>query len=118
MLPHSFEEDEARFFIAWKRGVHAVREEYYGPKTIATAQCKQDLAPDLYAFEQEFCVLSTYEKRFVGAFLSFYDKDFAVKIMKKAKINPAVSYLVAEIQSVYWKEIICDLIRHYRGWVK
>ncbi|MGF6513081.1 hypothetical protein ABH912_000547 [Pseudomonas sp. BT76 TE3572] len=111
-----FESTSAAFLYAWKQGVALAGPTYFGDCTknsVENAKCRWDLRPDLLMINHSFHVLSTNERIFLAAMVSFYDTYEGSALFKHvgflgfANLGPLDQAR---------RDVIASLIMHFHSW--
>ncbi|MDX2479521.1 MAG: hypothetical protein QNK24_04195 [Desulfuromusa sp.] len=108
-------EKEARFFVAWKRGVELVGGHLFGPKTTATAKIKDDLRPQHKLVEAELAKESCGEEQFLTSMVSFYSPSWGEELVEMIDCHKSFCGLTYNLDHERI-EILCDLLRNFQGW--
>ena len=106
----------AAFLYAWKQGVALAGPTYFGDCTknsVQHAKCRCDLRPDLLVINHSFQVLSTNERIFLAAMVSFYDP-----VEGNALLNQVGFLGLANLGPLDQerRDVIASLVMHYHGW--
>lgn len=104
------------FFQAWKRGVELIGPELFGKGTqegLDQAVCKWDLRPNLLEINQAIEPMSSGQKKFLAAMVSFYNAREGGALFKRAGINGLADLAVLDLEG---RQVIADLIMNYDGW--
>lgn len=106
----------AAFLYAWKQGVALAGPTYFGDCTknsVQHAKCRCDLRPNLLVINHTFQVLSTNERIFLAAMVSFYDL-----VEGNALLNQVGFLGLANLGPLDQerRDVIASLVMHYHGW--
>lgn len=104
------------FFHAWKRGVELVGPTLFGDGTQAgldRAVDKWDLRPNVEAIRDVIGVMSSGEKVFLAALVSFYNAEDGGALLKRVGVNGLADLSGLDLER---RQVIAALILHYTGW--
>jgi hypothetical protein len=104
------------FFHAWKRGVALVGPALFGKGTQACldqAVDKWDLCPNVAAIRKSIGVMSSGEKVFLAAMVSFYNAKDGGALLKRVGVHGLADLGGLDLQR---RKIIAELILNYNGW--
>ncbi|MBF3412646.1 hypothetical protein ACGY7B_04730 [Burkholderia pseudomallei] len=104
------------FFDAWKHGVELAGVRFFGKGTreaFDLALIKWDLCPNVGLIKQAIGPMSSGEKVFLAAMVSFYDARDGGALLRRVGVHGLsdLSGLDAER-----REVIASLLLHYAGW--
>ncbi|MFW0887943.1 UNVERIFIED_CONTAM: hypothetical protein MKS84_14735 [Pseudomonas sp. JL1] len=115
-LPADASNTAAAFFFAWKQGVALAGYNYFGDGSKAgfnKANCRWDLRPILRMIDKNFEVLSTHERIFLAALVSFHDTGKGADLLKQSGVKGLADLGLLEPEQ---RDVIASLIMHYHGW--
>ncbi|TPG90335.1 hypothetical protein EAH72_29480 [Pseudomonas caspiana] len=115
-VPASFEGTAAAFLYAWKQGVALAGPTYFGDGTqisLNNATCRWDLRPNLLMINNAINVLSTNERVFLAALVSFYDTDEGGVLLKQVGVRGLADLGVLDPER---RDVIASLVMHHHGW--
>lgn len=104
------------FFRAWKRGVELAGHDLFGNGTrecLELAADKWDLRPNVTLIRETISAMSSGEKVFLAAMVSFYNADDGGVLLKRVGVNGLADFGGLDLQR---REVIADLLLHYSGW--
>lgn len=104
------------FFHAWKRGVELVGPRLFGDGTqvcLDLAVDKWDLRPNVEAISDAIGVMSSGEKVFLAAMVSFYNADDGGTLLKRVGVNGLADLGGLDLER---RKVIAALILNYTGW--
>jgi hypothetical protein len=106
----------ALFFNAWKQAVQLAGPHLFGDGTataLTTASSKWDLCPDVPLITTAIGVMSSGERVFLAALVSFYNAHDGGKLLKRVGVEG-----LADLGSLDLKrrQLIAALILSYEGW--
>ncbi|MAY01985.1 MAG: hypothetical protein CMQ38_03270 [Gammaproteobacteria bacterium] len=104
------------FFHAWKQGVELVGPSLFGKGTQACldqAVDKWDLCPNVEAISNAIGVMSSGEKVFLAAMVSFYNSKDGGALLKRVGVHGLADLGGLDLQR---RKIIAELILNYNGW--
>jgi len=109
--------DAPRAFLeAWKRGVHIAGPEWFGDGTregVQRATTKWDLRPNLLMLNDALGVLSSGQRMFLSAMVSFYNAREGGAMLKRCGFEGLSDLGGLDLER---RKIIADLTLHYSGW--
>ena len=111
-----FAEAPHAFFDAWKRGVELVGPELFGKGTrecLEQAICKWDLCPNVEAIIDAIGVMSSGEKVFLAAMVSFYNAEEGGALLRRVGVYGLADLGGLDLER---RKIIAALILNYHGW--
>lgn len=104
------------FFEAWKRGAEIAGAEWFGDGTrkgLQHATSKWDLRPNLQRLIRSFGVLSSGQRMFLAAMVSFYNAHDGAKLLKRCGFEGLSDLNGLDLGR---RKVIADLVIHYNGW--
>ena len=106
----------ALFFDAWKQAVHLAGPHLFGGGTataIATASNIWDLCPNVPLITTAIGVMSSGERVFLVALVSFYNAHDGGKLLKRIGIEGLADLGPLDLKR---RRLIAALILSYEGW--
>lgn len=118
LAQHLSRENKAshNFFQAWKRGVELASVELFGQGTreaFDLAQCKWELCPNLLLITDAIGPMSSGERVFLAAMVSFYDAREGGVLLRRVGVEGLSDLGRLDRQR---REVLAELILHYSGW--
>ncbi|MCE0872559.1 hypothetical protein [Pseudomonas monteilii] len=104
------------FFEAWTRGVEIAGPEWFGDGTrecLSRARDKWDLKPAVQRIEKSLGVLSSGERMFLAAMVSFYNERKGGALLKRCGFHGLADFSGLDLQR---RKVIADLVLYYSGW--
>ena len=104
------------FFDAWRRGVELVGPELFGTGTregLKQAICKWDLRPNMDAIIDAIGVMSSGEKVFLAAMVSFYNAEEGGALLRRVGVYGLADLGGLDLER---RKIIAALMLNYSGW--
>ncbi len=104
------------FFRAWKRGVELAGHELFGNGTrecLELAADKWDLRPNVAFIRKTIGAMSSGEKVFLAAMVSFYNANDGGALLKRVGVNGLADLGGLDLER---RRIIATLILNYTGW--
>jgi len=104
------------FFQAWKRGVQLLNPALFGKGTkdhVDQAEDKWDLCPNLEVIDQAIGVMSSGERVFLAALVSFYNAEIGGALLKRVGVHGLSDLGGLDLER---RQVIADLILNYTGW--
>ncbi|MHA7212246.1 hypothetical protein ACX83E_00120 [Burkholderia pseudomallei] len=104
------------FFEAWKHGVELAGVELFGRGTrevFDLAQTKWELCPNLLLITDAIGLMSSGERVFLAALVSFYDAREGGVLLRRVGVEGLSDLGRLDRQR---REILAELILHYGGW--
>ncbi|EOX6785715.1 hypothetical protein ACPU7Y_000532 [Pseudomonas aeruginosa] len=104
------------FFEAWKRGVEIAGPEWFGDGTregLNQAESKWDLRPNMLRLNDALGVLSSGERMFLSAMVSFYNAREGGAMLKRCNFHGLSDFDGLDLQR---RKVIADLLLNYCGW--
>ncbi|CAK1327626.1 Uncharacterised protein [Burkholderia pseudomallei] len=104
------------FFQAWKRGVELAGVELFGRGTrevFDLAQTKWELCPNLLLITDAIGPMSSGERVFLAALVSFYDAREGGVLLRRVGVEGLADLGRLDRQR---REVLAELILHYSGW--
>lgn len=111
-----FAEAPQAFFHAWKRGAEIAGAEWFGDGTregLQQASSKWDLRPNLQRLRRSFGVLSSGQRMFLAAMVSFYNAHDGAALLKRCGFEGLSDLDGLDLDR---RKVIADLLLHYNGW--
>ena len=107
---------ETAFFEAWKRGVELAGVQWFGDgsrEALQRATEKWDLCPKVTYINKTINVLSSGERLFLAALVSFYNSHDGGKLLKRCGFEGLSNFSGLDSGRT---QVIADLLVNYRGW--
>ena len=104
------------FFEVWKRGVEIAGPQWFGDGTregLNQAKSKWDLRPDMLRANDALGVLSSGERMFLSAMVSFYNAREGGAMLKRCHFNGLSDFDGLDLPR---RQVIADLLLNYSGW--
>ena len=104
------------FFEAWKRGVEIAGPEWFGDGTregLNQANTKWDLRPDMLRLNDALGVLSSGERMFLSAMVSFYNAREGAAMLRRCGFEGLSDLGGLDLER---RQVISDLMLNYTGW--
>lgn len=104
------------FFRAWKRGVELAGPALFGKGTrenFERALSKWDLCPNMDAIIDAIGVMSSGEKVFLAAMVSFYNAEEGGALLRRVGVYGFADLGGLDLER---RRIIADLMMNYTGW--
>ncbi len=104
------------FFQAWKRGVEIAGPQWFGDGTHSGLQCaasKWDLRPNLIVINDALGVLSSGQRMFLAAMVSFYNARDGAAMLRRCGFEGLSDLGGLDSKR---RQVIADLVLHYNGW--
>jgi hypothetical protein len=104
------------FFQAWKRGVLIAGTEWFGVGTcdgFQRAIAKWDLCPRLDRISNAFGVLSSGQRMFLAAMVSFYNAHDGGELLQRCGFEGLSDLGGLDLER---RRVIADLVLNYSGW--
>ncbi|TNE77090.1 MAG: hypothetical protein EP339_06615 [Gammaproteobacteria bacterium] len=111
-----FEQAPNAFLNAWRQGVALAGIELFGDGTQDTweqATDKWDLRPNLLLINDTIDVMSSGQKRFLAALVSFYNSQEGGALFRRVGIEGLADLSGLDLTR---REVIAALILNYCGW--
>jgi hypothetical protein len=105
-----------RFFEAWKRGAQIAGHEWFGDGTregLQRATTKWDLRPNMLMLNDALGVLSSGQRMFLSAMVSFYNAREGGAMLKRCGFEGLSDFGGLDLER---RQVIADLTLHYNGW--
>lgn len=115
-LPADAGNTAADFFFAWKQGVALAGYVYFGDGSKAgfnKACCRWDLRPIMRMIDKNFEVLSTQERVFLAALVSFHDTGKGGELLRQSGVKGLADLGLLEAEQ---RDVVASLVMHYHGW--
>ncbi|EKF73317.1 hypothetical protein A11A3_14170 [Alcanivorax hongdengensis A-11-3] len=113
---HHFSQAPEAFFRAWKRGVQLLSPTLFGLGTKAhvdQAEDKWELCPNLEVIDQAIGVMSSGERVFLAAMVSFYNANIGGVLLKRVGVHGLSDLGGLDLEH---RQVIADLVLNYTGW--
>ncbi|WP_238897531.1 hypothetical protein [Achromobacter xylosoxidans] len=104
------------FFLAWKRGVVIAGPQWFGNGTregLNQARDKWDLCPDVPRIGKALGVLSSGERMFLAAMVSFYNSRKGGTMLRRCGFEGLSDLSGLDLER---RQVIANLLLHYNGW--
>ena len=104
------------FFHAWKRGVSLAGPHLFGNGTHADpehAASVWDLRPKVELIDHAIDVMSSGQKVFIAALVSFYNADDGGRLLERIGVHGLADFGGLDLQR---RAVIAALIMNYSGW--
>ncbi|CCJ47886.1 conserved hypothetical protein [Bordetella parapertussis Bpp5] len=104
------------FFEAWKRGAQIAGHEWFGDGTregLQRATTKWDLRPNMLMLNDALGVLSSGQRMFLSAMVSFYNSREGGAMLKRCGFEELSDFGGLDLER---RQVIADLTLHYNGW--
>ncbi len=111
-----FSQAPQAFFHAWKRGVELVGPGLFGNGTrecLDLAVDKWDLCPNVAHIKKSIGAMSSGERVFLAAMVSFYNSKDGGALLKRVGVHGLADLGGLDIER---RKIIAALILNYTGW--
>lgn len=111
-----FSQAPEAFFQAWKRGAEIAGHEWFGDGTregLQRATTKWDLRPNLLMLNDALGVLSSGQRMFLSAMVSFYNAREGGAMLKRCGFEGLSDLGGLDLER---RKVIADLTLHYSGW--
>jgi hypothetical protein len=111
-----FAEAPRAFFEAWRRGVEIAGAQWFGDGThegLQRATSKWDLRPDMPMINDALGVLSSGQRIFLCAMVSFYNGHEGGAMLKCCGFEGLSDLGGLDLQR---RKVIADLMLYYGGW--
>ena len=104
------------FFQAWKRGVQITGPRWFGDGTregFDQARDKWDLCPDVPRISNALGFLSSGERMFLAAMVSFYNAHKSASLLRRCGFEGLADLSGLDLGR---RQVIASLVLHYNGW--
>ncbi len=104
------------FFEAWHRGAQISGATWFGDGSVEglrRATNKWDLRPDTFRLSDALGVLSSGERMFLSAMVSFYNSHEGGALLRRCGFEGLADLGGLDLQR---RQVVADLILHYTGW--
>lgn len=104
------------FFEAWQRGVRIAGIEWFGDGTHEgwqRATSKWDLRPKMLILNDALGVLSSGQRLFLSAMVSFYNAREGGAMLKRCGVEGLSDLGNLDLER---RKVIADLLLNYNGW--
>jgi hypothetical protein len=111
-----FDRAPQAFFAAWKRGVEITGAEWFGDGTregLQRATVKWNLRPNIQMLSDALGVLSSGQRMFLSAMVSFYNAREGGAMLKRCGFEGLSDLGGLDLER---RKVIADLVLHYNGW--
>jgi hypothetical protein len=111
-----FDNAPAAFLEAWKRGIQIAGVEWFGDGThegLRQAKSKWELRPNVLRLNDVLGVLSSGQRMFLSAMVSFYNADEGGALLKRCQFEGLADLGGLDLER---RKVIADLLLHYHGW--
>ncbi len=111
-----FTKAPAAFFRAWKRGAEIAGAEWFGDGTrsgLERATTKWDLRPNMLMVNDALGVLSSGQRMFLSAMVSFYNSREGAAMLKRCGFEGLSDLGGLDLER---RKVIADLVLNYNGW--
>jgi hypothetical protein len=111
-----FSHAKTNFFDAWKRGVALAGPHLFGTGVAADvdrAVSIWDLCPKLNLIERAIAVMSSGEKVFLAALVSFYNTEDGGKLFKRIGVQGLADFGGLDLSR---RSVLASLLLNYTGW--
>jgi hypothetical protein len=110
--------NEKVFFQSWQRGVNLAGPKWFGDgKDPTSADTKWQLAPRVDEIAEALPYLSSTERVFLAAMVSFYNDFTGGKLLQRAVGSKSVGMAeIAASLDAPRRQVIADLLLSYCGW--
>ncbi|EKB4873195.1 TPA: hypothetical protein I8Y00_001853 [Citrobacter farmeri] len=104
------------FFQAWKRGAEIAGPEWFGNGTcegLQHATSKWDLRPNMLMLNEALGVLSSGQRMFLSAMVSFYNAPEGAAMLRRCGFEGLADLGGLDLER---RQVIADLVLNYSGW--
>ena len=104
------------FFEAWKRGAQIAGHEWFGDGTregLQRATTKWDLRPNMLMLNDALSVLSSGQRMFLSAMVSFYNAREGGAMLKRCGFEGLSDLGGLDLER---RKVVADLTLNYNGW--
>ncbi|MGB3288560.1 MAG: hypothetical protein WBA83_04745 [Burkholderiaceae bacterium] len=104
------------FFQTWRRGVEIAGPQWFGDGThdgLQSAVSKWDLRPNLLLINDALGVLSSGQRMFLAAMVSFYNARDGAAMLRRCGFEGLSDLGGLDSKR---RQVIADLVLHYNGW--
>lgn len=111
-----FSQAPEAFFQAWKRGAEIAGHAWFGDGTregLQRATTKWDLRPNMLMLNDALGVLSSGQRMFLSAMVSFYNAREGGAMLKRCGFEGLSDFGGLDLER---RKVIADLTLHYNGW--
>ncbi|HBP0276319.1 hypothetical protein ACNARA_15020 [Pseudomonas aeruginosa] len=111
-----FTKAPSMFFQAWKRGAEIAGAEWFGDGTregLQRATTKWELRPNMLMLNDALGVLSSGQRMFLSAMVSFYNAREGGAMLKRCGFEGLSDFGGLDLER---RKVIADLTLHYNGW--
>lgn len=110
-----FSRAKTNFFDAWKRGVALAGTHLFGTGVAAVDRAASvwDLCPKVDLIERTIGVMSSGEKVFLAALVSFYNTETGGKLFKRIGVHGLADFGGLDLSR---RSVLASLLLNYTGW--
>lgn len=111
-----FDNAPSAFLGAWKRGVQIAGVEWFGDGThegLQNAKSKWELRPNVLRLNDALGVLSSGQRMFLSATVSFYNASEGGAMLKRCQFEGLADLGGLDLER---RKVIAELTLHYHGW--
>lgn len=111
-----FSQAPEAFFQAWKRGAEIAGPQWFGDGTadgLQRAQTKWDLRPNTQRINDAIGVLSSGQRMFLAAMVSFYNERKGGAMLKRCGFYGLADFGGLDLER---RQVLADLLLNYSGW--
>lgn len=111
-----FDNAPSAFLEAWKRGVQIAGVEWFGDGThegLQNAKSKWELRPNVLRLNDALGVLSSGQRMFLSAMVSFYNASEGGAMLKRCQFEGLADLGGLDLER---RKVIAELTLHYHGW--
>jgi len=111
-----FDNAPAAFLEVWKRGIQIAGVEWFGDGThggLQQATSKWELRPNVSRINDALGVLSSGQRMFLAAMVSFYNADEGGAMLNRCQFEGLADLGSLDLER---RKVIADLLLHYHGW--
>lgn len=104
------------FFQAWKRGVKLAGPQWFGNGSrqgLQDATSKWDLRPNMLLLNDALGVLSSGQRMFLSAMVSFYNAAEGAAMLRRCGFEGLSDLGNLDLER---RQVIADLVLNYHGW--
>ena len=105
----------ALFFDAWKNGVALAGTRFFGGmhSDLEHATSVWDLCPKVQLIDDAIGVMSSGEKRFLAALVSFYNAEDGGRLLERIGVRGLADFGGLDLKR---RTVIAALLLNYTGW--
>ncbi|EPB9494590.1 TPA: hypothetical protein L4Q76_001690 [Pseudomonas aeruginosa] len=111
-----FSAARAAFFSAWQHGVKIAGPRWFGdgtPEGLLRAASKWDLCPNMPLIDSALGVLSSGERLFLSAMVSFYNAQDGSAMLSRIGYQGLADLGGLDLER---RKVISELVLNYGGW--